>query len=112
VVENPQYSADYLDPDKRSVTNAVQVHFQDRTSTQKLEVEFPIGHRRRRGECFAAMEKKFMAALNTRFSAQRSGFIFEKLVDPQTLDNMPVGEFMELLQNPPVPLLLPTRAKE
>jgi 2-methylcitrate dehydratase len=39
IVENPQYSADYLDPDRRSVTNAIQVHFQDRTSTSKVEVE-------------------------------------------------------------------------
>ena len=65
-VENPQYSADYLDPDRRSVTNAVQVHFNDRTSTSKVEVEYPLGHRRRRTECFPALEKKLMSALATR----------------------------------------------
>ena len=73
VVENPQYSADYLDPERRSVTNAVQVHFQDRTSTSKVEVEYPLGHRRRRNECFPALEKKFMAALNTRMPPTRAG---------------------------------------
>ena len=44
----------------RSVTNALQVHFQDRTSTSKVEVEYPLGHRRRRLECFPALEKKLM----------------------------------------------------
>ena len=49
-VEDPQYTKDYLDPDKRSIANAVQVFFKDGSSTEKVAVEYPIGHRRRRAE--------------------------------------------------------------
>ena len=97
MVEDPQYSADYLDPDRRSVTNAVQVHFQDRTSTSKVEVEYPLGHRRRRNECFPALEKKFMAALNTRMPPTRAGRVFERIADPQTFDRTAVPDCGALL---------------
>src|SRR5438045_170703 len=46
--EDPRYSKEYLDPDKRSIANAVQVFFNDGTATDKVEVEYPVGHRRRR----------------------------------------------------------------
>ena len=107
VVEDPQYSADYLDPERRSVTNAVQVHFQDRTSTSKVEVEYPLGHRRRRNECFPALEKKFMAALNTRMPPTRAGRVFEMCADPQRFDATAVPDFVELFSPAPAPFLLP-----
>ena len=107
VVENPQYSADYLDPDRRSVTNAIQVHFQDRTSTSKVEVEYPLGHRRRRLECFPALEKKVMAALGTRMPVTRAGRVFELCMDPQRFDAMAVPDFVELFSPAPSPFLLP-----
>ncbi len=60
VVENPQYSRDYLDPDKRSVANAVQVFFADGSATGRVEVEYPLGHFRRRGEAVPQLERKFL----------------------------------------------------
>ena len=101
VVENPQYSADYLDPDRRSVTNAVQVHFNDRTSTSKVEVEYPLGHRRRRQECFPALEKKFMSALASRMTPNRAGRVFEQCVDPRRFDATAVPDFVELFSPAP-----------
>lgn len=50
VVENKEFSQDYLDPEKRSIANAIQIHFKDGSSTEKVIVEYPIGHRRRRQE--------------------------------------------------------------
>ena len=58
-VEDPQYSKDYLDPEKRSIANAVQVFFKDGSSTEKVVVEYPIGHRRRRAEGMPLLVKKF-----------------------------------------------------
>ena len=52
VIENKQYSIDYLDPQKRSISNAVQVFFKDGSRTENIEVEFPIGHLSRRSEGF------------------------------------------------------------
>ncbi len=59
VQEEPAYSRDYLDPDKRSIANAVQVFFTDGTSTGKEEVAYPIGHRRRRAEGIPELIRKF-----------------------------------------------------
>ena len=60
VVENKQYSLDYLDPNKRSIANAVQVHFKDGTVTENVECEYPLGHRFRRDE---AIQKLFKNSL-------------------------------------------------
>src|SRR5918993_430386 len=82
VVELPRYSADYLDPDKRSIANAVQVFFEDGTSTERVEVEYPIGHRRRREESIPLLWDKFRSALATRFDAKRVARIVKAFEDP------------------------------
>ncbi len=97
VVEDGRYSADYLDPDKRSIANAVQVFFRDGTKTEKIEVEYPIGHRRRRAEGIPLLERKFRTNLRTRFSAERSGEIETLLLDRERLQFTPIPEFMGML---------------
>lgn len=97
VVELPRYSADYLDPDKRSIANAVKVFFEDGTSTNRVEVEYPVGHRRRRAESIPLLWDKFRSALATRFDAKRTARIVKAFEDPATLDAMAADEFMSLL---------------
>jgi 2-methylcitrate dehydratase len=97
VVELPRYSADYLDPDKRSIANAVQVFFKDGTSTPRVEVEYPIGHRRRRKDAIPLLWDKFKAALATRFDETKSRPIVALFEDAQKLDATPVDQFMSLL---------------
>ena len=97
VVELPRYSADYLDPDKRSIANAIQVFFEDGASTERVEVEYPIGHRRRRAESVPLLWDKFKNALATRFDAKRSARIVKAFEDPAALDAMAADEFMSLL---------------
>ena len=63
VTERSDYSREYLDPDLRSIANAVQVHFDDGTSTREVEVRFPIGHRQRRSEAIPLLADKFAANL-------------------------------------------------
>jgi 2-methylcitrate dehydratase PrpD len=62
VTEIPAFTRDYLDPAKRSIANAVQVFFRNGTATQRVEVEYPLGHRRRRREAEPVLLKKFRAA--------------------------------------------------
>ena len=64
MVEDPQYSRDYLDPDKRSIANAVQVFFKDGTQTENVVVEYPLGHRRRRQEGLPGLLDKFETHLD------------------------------------------------
>ncbi|MDX1367396.1 2-methylcitrate dehydratase [Pseudomonas sp.] len=96
IVEDPRYSREYLEADKRSIANAVQVFFKDGSSTEKVEVEYPLGHRRRRAESIPLLEDKFKANLATRFSARRSAQIFALCKDQAALEATPVQRFMDL----------------
>ena len=69
VSEDTAYSKDYLDPDKRSIANAVQVFFRDGSSTERIEVHYPIGHRRRRAEGIPELIKKYRGSLASRYQA-------------------------------------------
>ncbi|SDN70135.1 2-methylcitrate dehydratase [Paenibacillus sp. yr247] len=95
-VEDERYSKEYHDPEKRSIANAVQVFFKDGTSTQKVEVEYPIGHRRRRPEGIPVLEQKFEANLATRFPSKQSKEIYALCLDQTKLELTPVNEFVDL----------------
>jgi 2-methylcitrate dehydratase len=97
VTENPRYSADYLDPDKRSIASAIRVVFRDGSQTPPAEVEFPIGHRRRRDEAVPLLHAKLEANLLSRFEAAHVGRILELGLNEQRLLGTPVPAFMELL---------------
>ena len=85
-VEDPQYSQDYLDPQKRSIANAVQVFFKDGSSTEQVAVEYPIGHRRRRAEGMPLLVKKFETNLASRFAPAQCDAILRVCNDARTLD--------------------------
>ena len=97
ILEDERYSRDYHDPDKRSIANALQVFFKDGSSTDKVEIEYPIGHRRRRDEGIPVLEAKFRRNLATRFPKDRCDAIFALCKDQAALARTPVNEFMDLL---------------
>lgn len=96
IKEDPRYSAEYLEADKRSIANAIQVFFSDGSSTDNIVVEYPIGHRRRREEGIPVLENKFLRNLQTRFPVGTSQKIFDLCSDQNKLESTPVNEFMEL----------------
>ena len=96
VLEHKPYSADYLDPQKRSIGNAVQVFFKDGGATENVAVEFPLGHRRRRAEGIPLLLEKFERNIKTRLPAARAGAILDLCADPARLGQTPVNEFMDL----------------
>ncbi|QBD81004.1 bifunctional 2-methylcitrate dehydratase/aconitate hydratase [Ktedonosporobacter rubrisoli] len=96
VEEDSSYSRDYLDPDKRSIANAIQVFFKDGTATPKIVREYPLGHRRRRQEGQSALQEKFVANLRTHFSEQRVQNIVKLCLDAQRLEDMAVKDFLDL----------------
>lgn len=95
-IENPQYSRDYLDPGKRSIANAVQIFFRDGSQSEKIEVEYPIGHRRRRKEGIPELEKKFRKNLARRFPERRQKGILDVCLDQERLEAMTVNEFVDM----------------
>jgi 2-methylcitrate dehydratase len=97
IVESADYTLDYLDPEKRSIANAIQVFFSDGTKTDVAEVEYPIGHRRRREEGMPVLEKKLHQNLLTCFPPAKAERILGACNNPQSLASMPVHEFMNTL---------------
>jgi len=95
-LEDKRYSQDYLDPDKRSIANAVQVFFKDGGHTEKIEVEYPLGHRRRRQEGIPLLEAKFKTHLAHRFPPIQAQRINNLFIDQSRLENTPVNEVMDL----------------
>ena len=96
ILEDVGYSEDYLDPDKRSIANALQVFFKDGSATEKVAIEYPIGHRRRRAEAIPLLIKKFDANLNSRLAAPWSKKVLDLCLDLQALQATPVDQFMDM----------------
>ena len=96
VQEDPRYSREYLEADKRSIANAVQVFFTDGTATSKVEVEYPVGHRRRRAEGIPLLIKKFKSNLGTRFPPEQVEPILKLFNDSHQFEQTPVSKFVEL----------------
>lgn len=94
VVEEPRYSREYHEPDKRAIANAIQIFFRDGSATDKVEIEYPIGHRRRRSEGIPVLIGKFRNALATRFPESRAREIFDLFQDAERLEALPADEFM------------------
>jgi len=96
-VEDPQFSRDYLDPQRRSIANAITVEFNDGTRTQEVVVEYPIGHRRRREEGIPVLIEKFRTNVARRFAGRQQQAILDVALDAQRLAAIPVHEFVDLM---------------
>jgi 2-methylcitrate dehydratase len=97
IEEDKRYRIDYLADDKRSIANAVQIFFEDGSSSEKIEVEYPVGHQRRREEGIPLLIEKFKNNLRTQFSESRSEAILNLFLDESKLESTAVSDFMELM---------------
>jgi 2-methylcitrate dehydratase len=96
VAENVAFSRDYLDPDKRAIGNAVQVFYDDGSRSERVAVDYPIGHRRRRADGIPKLVEKFRANLATRFEPAQCARIEAACADQALLEALPVHEFVDL----------------
>lgn len=94
--EDKRYSKDYLADDKRSIANALQIFFKDGSQTDKVEVEYPVGHRNRRQEGIPLLERKFLNSLESTYSKEHSDRIYSLCLDKEKIKKTPVNEFMEM----------------
>jgi len=95
-VEDKKFSQDYLDPDKRSIANAITIEFVDGRKLKEVVVEYPIGHRRRRKEGIPVLVEKFQTNLARRFPAKQQRAILDLALDAAKLHATPVHEFVDL----------------
>ena len=96
IEEDERYTKEYLESDKRSIANAIQIFFKDGSSTDKIEVEYPIGHRRRREQGIPLLVEKFERNLATQFSNERCNAIQSLCSNQEDLESTSVIDFMEL----------------
>ncbi len=94
-VEDPQFTKDYHDPEKRSIANGLTVELNDGTKLPEVVVEYPIGHRRRRKEGMPVLIKKFKTNLARRFPSKQQKAILDISLDQQTLESTSVNEYVD-----------------
>jgi 2-methylcitrate dehydratase len=97
VRENERFTRDYYDADRRYIGNAVQVFFKDGSSTERVEVEFPIGHRKRRAEGIPLLVRKFESSLKGKLTDSQFKALKSLCADQQKLEAAPVDDFVALL---------------
>src|SRR5579863_1664892 len=97
VRENATFTQEYYDPSKRYIGNAVQVFFKDGSASRRVQVDYPIGHRKRREEGMPVLVKKFEASVAAHFSPKQTESIKAMFADPGVLAAMPVSEFVARL---------------
>ena len=96
VRENPQFTTDYFDPEKRYIGNAVQVFFDDGTSTDRIAIDFPIGHRERRGEGIPVLLQKFESAIRGQLPARKVDQILALTSDVSRFEATPIHRLIDL----------------
>ncbi len=97
VKEDPRFTRDYLDPGKRSIGNSVQAFFSDGSSTEKVSIEYPIGHPRRRAEGEPPLLAKFERNLRSRIAPKNADRIFSLLGDQAAAEAAAVHGLFDLL---------------
>jgi 2-methylcitrate dehydratase len=99
-VEDTSYTADYHDPAKRSIANAITIELNDGTILDEVAVEYPIGHARRRKEGIPLLIEKFKINLNRIYDKGQQDKILALSLDYDKLSSTPVNEFMDMLARP------------
>jgi 2-methylcitrate dehydratase len=96
ISEDVRYSTEYHEADKRSIANKIQIHFNDGSSTDEIEVEYPIGHKRRREEGIPVLEQKFLNNLEITYDPDKCAEIYNLCTKQKDLENISVTDFQDL----------------
>jgi 2-methylcitrate dehydratase len=97
VRENPRFTEEYYAPDKRYIGNALQIFFRDASHTARVEVDYPIGHRKRRAEGMPVLVKKFETSVDAHYEPKQAMHIKGLFADRRRLEALPVSELMAAL---------------
>lgn len=95
-IEDKAFTADYFNPDKRSISNGITIEFKNGEKLDEVVVEYPIGHKRRRHEGIPLLEAKFRTNLARRFPTKQQQAIIDISLDSMKLNNIPVNEYVDL----------------
>lgn len=96
VIENPVFTKEYLDPEKRSIANQILIDFNDGSDREEICIEYPLGHKKRRVESQPLLQEKFYRAITEYFSKSTANYILKIFSNKNTLIDLPVTQLMEL----------------
>lgn len=94
--EDPAFTRDYHDPQRRAIASGLTLVFTDGSRMDEQVVEYPIGHARRRAEGIPRLIDKFRTNLARQFPARQQQRILEVSLDRQRLEQMPVNDYLDL----------------
>jgi 2-methylcitrate dehydratase len=97
VSEDPRFTQEYLEDDKRAIGNSIQVFFNDGTSTDNIVVDYPVGHRRRREEGIPLLKEKFEHNLRGKINQKNAEQLLDLCADQRVFENTTVDQIMSLL---------------
>ncbi|MHA2239752.1 MAG: bifunctional 2-methylcitrate dehydratase/aconitate hydratase [Candidatus Hodarchaeales archaeon] len=97
VSENTDFTTDYHDPNKRSIANSLQVIYQDGSSSEPVEVHYPIGHKKRRSEAIPLLKSKFKSNLSQRFKSPLIDELLDLFDDKERIDNLSINSLIDRL---------------
>lgn len=95
-VEDPSFTADYHDPEKRSIANAINIEFNDGSKSDEVVVEYPVGHKRRRDEGLPLLVEKYKTNLRRIFKNDQVSKIESATLDYEKLIKLPADDFVSL----------------
>jgi 2-methylcitrate dehydratase len=97
VKENPHFTKDYFDPALRYIGNSLQIFFKDGSNTEKVSIDYPIGHRKRRVEGIPVLLEKFQNALAGHLPARQVESLLAFVADPVKFEAMPIVQLMNMM---------------
>ena len=100
VREDEGFTRNFFDSRKRTHSHSMRIVFRDGSSTPEVQVDYPMGHAKRRPEGLPVVASKFRRSVDNAFSPQRQRRIFEACGSLQSLEQMPVDKFMDLFVRP------------
>jgi len=100
VEEEPRYTKEYMEADKRSIGNSLEIKFKDGSSVGPIALDYPVGHARRRDEAIPLIASKLKKHLDGHYDQARESKILSLLEDHKSLASMPVPEFVDLWLKP------------
>lgn len=95
--EDTQFTTDYHDPEKRSIANALTITLNDGTILEEVEVEYPIGHRRRREEGIPVLIEKYKTNLTRVFASKQQAELLDVSLDRERLSALAIHEFVDMM---------------
>src|SRR5699024_3818080 len=95
VTEKQRYSEEYLEQDKRSIANSIQLVFKNGETSEEMEVEYPVGHKFRRDEVKPIIDQKFKDNLMSHFNESKTDELLNLFKDQDDLKSLSINEFWE-----------------